>query len=103
MDRLSEFVIRRYRSILVRFGVVAMTLIAVIPTIGLDDQWVKYFDHRIQFRGDAEFAIEHLAGLYPIEYSAEAGEPGGISNPDYLVKLDAFTVWLRKQPEVRHV
>ena len=103
MDRLSEFVIRRYRSILVGFGIVAVALIAVIPTIDLDDQWVKYFDHRIQFRGDAEFAIEHLAGLYPIEYSVEAGEPGGISNPEYLVKLDAFTVWLRKQPEVRHV
>jgi uncharacterized protein len=103
MDRLSEFVIRRYRSILVGFGIVAVALIALIPTIDLDDQWVKYFDHRIQFRGDAEFAIEHLAGLYPIEYSIESGESGGISNPDYLVKLDAFTAWLRKQPEVRHV
>ena len=80
MDRLSEFVIRRYRSILVGFGIVAVALIAVNPTIYLDDQWVKYFNHRIQFRGDAEFAIEHLAGLYPIEYSVEAGEPGGISN-----------------------
>ncbi len=48
MDRLSDFVIRRYRSILVGFGIVAVALIAVIPTIYLDDQWVKYFDHRIQ-------------------------------------------------------
>lgn len=103
MARLAEFVIGRYKSILATFGVLAITLIALIPTINLDDQWVKYFDHRVPFRGDAVFAIEHLAGLYPIEYSVESGEPGGISNPDYLVNLDAFTAWLRKQPEVRHV
>ena len=80
MDWLSEFVIRRYRSILVGFGIVAVALIAVILTIYLDDQWVKYFDRQIQLRGDAEFAIEHLAGLYSIEYSVEASEPRGISN-----------------------
>ena len=57
----------------------------------------------MEFRGDAEFAIDNLAGLYPIEFSVEAGEPGGVSNPEYLENLEAFTVWLRTQPEVRHV
>lgn len=103
MDRLAEFVIAKYKMVLVTFGLVAALLIAMIPSINLDDQWVKYFDHRVPFRGDAEFAIEHLAGLYPIEYSVESGEPGGISNPDYLSNLSVFTDWLREQPEVRHV
>jgi predicted RND superfamily exporter protein len=103
MDRLSELVIGRYKTVLAVFGVLAAGMIAMIPTLNLDDQWVKYFDHRVPFRGDAEFAIEHLAGLYPIEFSVESGEPGGISNPDYLVHLDAFTDWLRAQSEVRHV
>ena len=75
----------------------------MVPTIDLDDQWVKYFDHRVPFRGDAEFAIEHLAGLYPIEFSVKAGRPGGVSDPEYLQHLDAFTAWLRTKPEVRHV
>ncbi len=103
LERLASLVIGRYRIILVVFGAVAVALTAMIPTINLDDQWVKYFDHRVTFRGDAEFAIEHLSGLYPIEFSVEAGEPGGISNPDYLKHLEAFTGWLRTQPEVRHV
>tara|TARA_B100000676_G_scaffold308145_1_gene368272 strand:+ start:129 stop:2480 length:2352 start_codon:yes stop_codon:yes gene_type:complete len=103
MDRLANFVIGRFKSVLLGFGVIAVSLIALIPTLQLDDQWVKYFDHRVPFRGDAEFAIEHLAGLYPIEFSVESGEPGGVSNPEYLANLEKFTAWLREQPEVRHV
>ena len=103
LERIADVVIGRYRSVLAVFGVVAVALTAMVPTINLDDQWVKYFDHRVTFRGDAEFAIEHLAGLYPVEFSVEAGEPGGISNPEYLENLEVFTAWLRTRPEVRHV
>ena len=103
LERIADVVIGRYRSVLAIFGVIAVALTAVVPTIDLDDQWVKYFDYRVPFRGDAEFAIEHLTGLYPVEFSVEAGEPGGISNPEYLENLEAFTAWLRTQPEVRHV
>ena len=103
LGRIADVVIGRYRSVLAVFGVVAVALTAMVPTINLDDQWVKYFDHRIPFRGDAEFAIKHLAGLYPVEFSVESGESGGISNPEYLENLEAFTAWLRTRPEVRHV
>jgi len=65
---MAGMVIGRYKSILVIFGTVAVVLAAMVLTIDLDDQWVKYFDHRVPFRSDAEFAIEHLAGLYPIEF-----------------------------------
>lgn len=103
MGRLAAFVTARYRTILFATGAVAAGLIAAVPTIELNDQWVKYFDHRIQFRDDAEFGLEHLSGLYKIEFSVEAGAPGGISEPLYLERLDDFTAWLRAQPEVRHV
>jgi len=41
--------------------------------------------------------------LYSIAYSPGAGESGGISEPAYLRKLDAFANWYRAQPEVKHV
>lgn len=103
MERMADVVIGRYRLILATFGTVAVLLAAMVPTIELDDQWVKYFDHRVPFRGDAEFAIEHLAGLYPIEFSVNSGRPGGVSDPEYLKHLDEFAAWLRTKPEVRHV
>jgi len=103
LERLGRFVIRRYRPILVTTGVLAIALTALVPTIDLNDEWVKYFDYRIPFRHDAEFGMEHLSGFYPMEFSVEAEEDGGISEPEYLNRLEQFTAWLRQQPEVRHV
>lgn len=100
---VAEFVIARSRLVLLAAGAAVVGLAAALPTIDLNDQWIKYFDHRIKFRGDAEFALDHLTGLYVLEYSVPAGEPGAISEPEYLANLEAFTVWLRDQPQVRHV
>ncbi len=103
LDGLAEFVVRRSRPVLVAFGIAVVVLTAAVPSIDLNDDWVKYFDYRVAFRNDAEFGIEHLSGLYMIEFSVEARESGGINDPAYLAKLEDFTAWLRTQPEVRHV
>ncbi|MCH8203135.1 MAG: MMPL family transporter [Proteobacteria bacterium] len=103
LGRFADFVLIRRRSILVIMGAASLALFALIPTIELNDQWVEYFDERIEFRNDSEFAIANLNGPYIIEYSMEAIEAGGISNPEYLENLETFTAWLRTQPEVAHV
>ena len=102
MDGLSEFVIRRYRVLLVSVGLAAVALVAFIPTLTFNDQWVEYFDERIEFRVDSDNAMNHF-GLYPIEYSIPAAEPGGISEPEYLERLEAFASFLREQEHVTHV
>ena len=103
LGRLAGVVTRRYRTILVITGALNLILVAQVPTLRLNDEFVRYFDHRIEFRTDAEFGIENLTGIYVIEYSVEAGSAGGISEPTYLDTLDSFTAWLNTQPEVRHV
>jgi predicted RND superfamily exporter protein len=102
MDRFAEFVIRRYRTLLVGVGLPALVLIAFIPTLSFNDQWVEYFDDRIEFRVDSDEAMNHF-GMYPIEYSIPAEGPGGISEPEYLENLEAFTAFLREQEHVTHV
>ena len=102
MDRLAEFVIRRYRGLLVGVGLPTLVLIAFIPTLDFNDQWVEYFDDRIEFRVDSDKAQEHF-GLYPIEYSIPANGPGGISEPEYLANLESLTNFMREQELVTHV
>ena len=102
MDRLANFVIRRYRTLLFAVGLPALALVAFIPTLDFNDQWVEYFDERIQFRVDSDEALNHF-GLYPIEYSIPADGPGGISEPEYLAKLEALTDFMREQEHVTHV
>ena len=103
LGRLADWVTSHYRPVLAGMGAMAIVLAGFAPTIELNDEFVKYFDHRIAFRGDAEFGMENLNGIYLLEFSVPAEEPGGISEPVYLRKLARFTGWLRQQPEVTHV
>jgi predicted RND superfamily exporter protein len=102
MDRLAQFVIRRYRMLLVGVGLPTLALISFIPTLDFNDQWIEYFDDRIEFRVDSDNAQKHF-GMYPIEYSIPANGPGGISEPEYLENLEALTAFLREQQHVTHV
>jgi predicted RND superfamily exporter protein len=101
--RFADWVTSHHRPVLIGTGIVSVLLIAAVPRIDLNDEWVKYFDRSVPFRVDAEFAMDNLNGIYLVEYSLDSGEAGGISDPDYLAALDRFTGWLREQPEVTHV
>lgn len=102
MVKFADWVIHRYKTLLVVTVVSSAALIALIPTIQFNDQWVEYFDERVEFRTESDTALKHF-GIYPIEFSVPAGEAGAVADPEFLKRLDAFTVWLRDQPNVTHV
>lgn len=103
LDTLSRFVTTRSKPILIVSAVFAGVLIASLPKIELNDQWVDYFDQRVKFRADTDTALATMPGIYPMEFSVSAKTPGGVSDPDYLYNLERFTKWLREQPQVEHV
>lgn len=102
-DTISRFVIARARPILVVGALLAVSLIATLPRLEFNDQWVDYFDDRVAFRTDTDTALATMPGIYPMEFSIKARGPGGISDPEYLHNLARFAEWLRLQPEVEHV
>jgi len=102
MEKFANFVIDNRKWLLVSTGTLSLALIAFIPTLQLNDQWIQYFSDRIEFRTDSDQAMRHV-GMYPIEYSVPAAGPGGISEPEYLSYLEQFTEFLLSQPEVTHV
>jgi predicted RND superfamily exporter protein len=102
MDRLADFVISHRNRLLVLTTVFSLALIMFIPTLKLNDQWIEYFSTNIEFRNDSDQALQYF-GMYPVDFSVPAAEPGGISEPEYLAYLDQFTAFLRLQPEVTHV
>ena len=103
LDRLGELVVARRRPLLWIGAVASVSMIALLPLNDLNDQFVDYFDESTAFRQDSDFAMEHLSGIYQIQFSLESGESGGISSPAYLAKLDEFAEWYRAQPGVVHV
>ena len=102
-DRFADFVIARRTFLLGSVSLVIVVLAIGIPRIELSDNLAQYFDDRYEFRRDTDYVIDNLTGLDKLEYSLSAGREGGITDPDYLRKVDAFAEWYRQQPEVTHV
>ena len=102
MSLLADFVISSYRKILVCVGLLVLTFSGFIPTIDFNDQWVEYFDERVEFRRESDQALKSF-GLYPVEFSVPALNSGGISEPEYLKHLEKFTDFLAAETGVLHV
>ncbi|NOZ54217.1 MAG: MMPL family transporter [Gammaproteobacteria bacterium] len=103
MAQLGDFVVTRRKILMWGMLTIVVTLIAFIPRNELNDVFVHYFDETIDFRADADYFTDNLSGLYVIDYSLETGEPGGISNPEFMADVAKFAKWYRQQPETIHI
>jgi len=103
MSQLAEFVIRNKRALLWSNVLLVVGLASAIPQNELNDQFVEYFDHSIEFRRATDFVTDNLTGIYTIDYSLKSGETGGINEPEFLAKVDEFANWYRAQDGVIHV
>ncbi len=103
MDRFADFVINHRQKLFWGLLGIIILLAVQIPKIQINDLFEEYFDTRYTFRTDTDFVTENLSGFESIEYSLSAGEPEGISKPEYLAKLEEFKEWYKQQPGVMYV
>ncbi len=101
--RFANWVTEHKKPVLFTTLFITIFLAVQVPKIELNDQFVNYFDDSIQFRNDTEYTMNNLTGIYQVNYDLKSGESGGISNPEYLNKVEEFSNWLRGQPDVIHV
>ena len=76
---------------------------AGITQIKLEDDFIRYFDERFEIRQANDFYEDNIGGLNVMEYPVETGIESGINSIEYLRKIESFTVFLRKQPEISNV
>ena len=103
MNRLSNFVIGNNKTILWSMTALSLLMVTFIPKNEINDEYVKYFDTRLDFRTDTDYATKHLVGPYTIEYSIKSGEENGISDPVYLAKIAEFVEYSKTLEPVLHV
>ena len=103
MDQFAEFVIRRRNPLLWGMGLLILGFTALIPRNDINDTFVEYFDETIEFRQHTDKIADNLTGLYFIDYSLDSKSEGGMSEPDFLQKVQAFADWYRQQPGVKQV
>ncbi len=102
-ERFGRFVVARHRLLLWAVPILVVALIAGIPLNKVSDNWTKLFDDSYEVRRATDFIDRNLTGVNSIEFSLSSGEEGGITDPEYLRRVDKFAEWLRQQPEVSHV
>ncbi|TJY56742.1 hypothetical protein E4T66_19475 [Sinimarinibacterium sp. CAU 1509] len=100
---LADIVLRHHRGYALGALGMAAILIAFAPRNQLNDDTVEYFNPALEIRQSIDFIQANLTGVDSITYSLSAGESGGINEPTYLKKVEAFKQWLEQQPGVTHV
>ena len=102
-DRLARFVVSWRLTLLWSFGVLVVVLIAGISRIELKENWLELLDESYEFRRSTDFISENFTGVETYEYSLDTAREGGVTDVEYLARVDAFAEWYREQPEVAHV
>lgn len=103
MGKFAEMVIANKIPLLSISSLVAILLMLLAPMNIISDQFSKYFSEGTPLRIDTDFTDQNLGGLYRIEYSLDTQTPGGVSDPNYLKKVENFAQWFRQQENVQHV
>ena len=103
MGRLADFALQHRKALFWGWSAVVVAMALSIPRNELNDVLVHFFDESIEFRRDTDFMDERLSGNTVLEYSLEASESGGVTEPRFLTDVSNFAEWFREQPSVRHV
>ncbi len=103
MDKLGDFVVANRKALLPLSVVVIVVAAGLIPLNKVNDESVKYFDSRSEFRQAADFMEERISGMTNISIAIKTNESQGIADPTFLKAVGEFTEWLRLQPETDHV
>lgn len=99
MDRLARYVLATRTVWLIVFPAVIAVSILGITRIGFDDNMLRYFDERYEFRRDTDAVQDRLTGLDSLTFSFTAPE-GSVFEPAFLRDVDRFTLWLKEQENV---
>ncbi len=103
MRFFADLAVAHRAKLLIGMGLLAIAASVGIVRITLDDDFIKYFDERFEFRRDTDFYQQRLGGLHVINFAVPANQENGITDPGYLKTIDRFAEWFRTQPKVVHV
>ncbi len=102
MQRLANFIIHNHKILLAVCLLGTLLAGSFIAKNEINENLIEYFDTEIQFRQDSDYISQHLTGTGFIDYALNTQE-NGVSEPEYLKQVDAFSQWLKQQPHVLNV
>jgi predicted RND superfamily exporter protein len=103
MVKLAGWVVGNNRWLPWLMGGISLFFVLSLSLNEINDNPVKYFGEKQTMRQHLDFVNNNITGIGALNYSLDSGEEGGVSNPEYLRKVDQFSQWLKTQPGVVQV
>ncbi|NRA41613.1 MAG: MMPL family transporter [Pseudomonadales bacterium] len=103
MQFLASWVIKRRNMLLLSTMICAIGMGYAAAQNQINDRFSDAIKKPHKFRTHNEKIDQHFGGLYNYHYELPAKGENGITDIEYLQKVEAFTEWLRQQPEIKGV
>jgi predicted RND superfamily exporter protein len=102
-EHLADFIICKRTPIFWAMIIMMIGSTTGVSRIQLDDDYIKFFSPRFDFRQATDFTTKNLTGMYLIDWDLNSGQEGGVNEPEYQQTVEAFANWFRNQQYVCHV
>lgn len=103
LTKIGGVVTKNYKVILpVSIAVIAF-FAYLVPKNVVNDDVVKYFSERTEFRIASDKQEEFISGLTVLNFIVDTDVKGAVYEPELMNFIDSFRAWLLEQDEVTHV
>lgn len=100
---LADFVIR-FRVLILWLTIPAVLISMYLISFNeFDERITRYLKEGYVFTDHLDIIQEEMTGAAGMIYNFSSGKPGGVSNPEFIRKVDDFARWAESRPKVRHV
>lgn len=103
IERLGDKVIDNHNKLLPVSLIVMVIALTATFNNDINDVATDYFDESTAFRQSTDFQQENISGMSTIDFALYSDESSGLNKPEMLNTVNAFSEWLRTQPEIDHV
>ncbi len=96
---IGEFLARYRKSVLLASLLLSLGLAYGVTLNEFNDSVPNYVSKEVPWRKANDFGEKHFGGAYTFSFSIDSGQADGVTDPEFLKKVDQFATWLRSLPE----
>ena len=103
LKNLGELIYKFKERFVIVITAICIAVFSLLPNLHFDDYFSTYFDRVPEWLEVKNTVDPEFGSSFYIFSDMQSNESDGITNPEYLKKLDEFESWLLTQPEVADV
>ena len=100
LKNLGELIYKFKERFIIVITAICIAVFSLLPNLHFDDDFDSYFDRVDEWLEVKNIVNDEFGSSFYIFSDMSIKETDGITNPEYLKKIDEFARWLETQDEV---